>query len=1036
MTRQADLKNTFLPSEKELYRDLKLCKEYRSALGFLKSEKNDAYVGLYYDFYYLREHANYYAEVDVLGPILVSFAADSLLYHVLIRSSIGFKNFRFRRDLICEMEDKIGFVLKLSLDQYFAEIYSEKWKSRTKEPSQTGLLPSIGIFGLFSVNFYAKKYLSNSLPDKLTETAVISEPFPDLLPTRTLEKIKTQVLSLQERLSSLSIVKQLLEIKGRHSIEIARLDEFENDGGVLIDVISEEEVDHRMLGRYFGKKVDTKAKQIVHSKRKVSEISEADIDALETRHKDSSEKNRLVEEFIVTEVNYFLKLKAFYEKSVVPARTRMQGQNNVSGLSFLNLVFEGFVGVFEFTKSTMEDIATVITDFEEEMGDFVPKVEREISFLPRKKHKKCSSASFTLLDRIFLLFGQKIPEMQCYKNFCRDSDEKLGILLQPETLAKLGLCKHEMGGEGSIRRIFSMPIQRLCRYHMILKNLLSFLPAESIVFKEAKAQVLALRCFIKEINDERSMFESLKTTLILQKVVSGYNINICPSKRRFEGKCDCISPKRHENLTLVLFSDMLLVLVRRGEPMEVRQVKREKAYRLIKAVPLLSISMQNIGASRFRILIEEGCGTFVRTPGSKVQKSGKGSISEIVTLTAHQNHEKSFFLNIFSMLKNNIELSDRGGSLFLHDKQNRMLFRVWKKDDFFAREKYGEAVISCVDDPRVDRMFSESQSFLCGKLDFDVKLHLKSHKKFSFTYGNDICKKSLEKNFSNILYNAIELHRRTPQISDSFVYAFRESLEDISSSFTYEDRKSSFRHIKDGNIFFQALVDEKIIFILKSIETELNLLKRENLLISREERVKEEDTGSLSPPSSVFLSNRDSLTTDTCVDQKSALHRRYKSPVLCDSLYQKENSKEILSLYKRICKKSRLNRNFLAEIGVSGLTALVVFWLRKSIYMFFSDESLSIFQDCMEEGVENNYEKVVSLVCCAHRDTFKNLIMHIAEIAPIVDSFCLFRLCEVLLPADCQKAHKALACLKKAVQHIGSRCLSKKKKSSAEKGFS
>lgn len=233
MTRITGTEGSLRSSKDNFCEEFSLNQEYETIIKNFELCEQDAYVGLYSDFYYERDHINYYGVFEILGPILISLLEDELFYHVLVRSVIGFKNLKFEKSSLYVMKCMEIFILKLSLDQYFMGIYKEKWSLEQEENQKKSRL---GFLNLFSFDSHTRAYSPSLVPEDFSETATVST-FSSGSSKQNLERVRAQVLLSSHKFSSLNVVKQLIQIRSKHFFEIAELDELNNDSEISVDVV-------------------------------------------------------------------------------------------------------------------------------------------------------------------------------------------------------------------------------------------------------------------------------------------------------------------------------------------------------------------------------------------------------------------------------------------------------------------------------------------------------------------------------------------------------------------------------------------------------------------------------------------------------------------------------------------------------------------------------------------------------------------------------------------------------------------------------
>jgi hypothetical protein len=982
----------------EPYKVLDLYMKYKDIVCEFSNGEQDASVGTYERMYYRGEHANYYAKLETLGPLLISLTEDNLFYHVLIRSVIGFKNLRFDKHFLCNTEK--SFVVKLALDQYFLEIYKEKWAEQ-RVVSTGGLLSRLDVLGIFCFSAPTKDHAHNALPYDTPDADTVST-FSSYPSARSAEKIRADILAQRTKFSSKDILKKLLNVEKKHFTEILELDKLTNDEGIVIDVVIERNTPTELLAKYFGREVDIHRPPQMLNKGKTTLFTEAEVDAMEIGYKDSvDEKHKLMAEFVVTEVNYFFTLQSLHDNVVLPLQVAAERSKDTSFFSLVSLIFEEFIAVFEFSRRFATRIAASVVECGDVdlPTDIARKIEALVSRMQTAEHVP---QKHNTLERMILAFEEEFEHIGCYRSFCRNAEGNIEMFMKPENLRKMGA--EQLVADRSIKEIFRLPAQRLCRYHLILHNLLKFIPHGSEVLKSAKIQLLKLRAFLKEVNDDNAMLMSIKTTLMLQNAIERCRLSLSSQKRAFVGKCDCIGSL--EGITLVMFTDMLLVLLRRGGPVEISEIKNEKIYRLVKAVPLEDIAMQNMKGEKFKLLVtEDGPSNFAKMPGSSVYND-EGIISETIILRAYSLQEKRVFLKAFSTLKSNLEFNRLGGRLFVREERTTMFFYVYEREKYAFCRHDRDMIITCTSDPALLALVV-ARNILHGELDLHGTLIVSSPKNFKCVDAEKVAKADICVDLCDVLYNALELHRSVPKIEDSIVQRFAANLEALATTFTY-DRRQRLCHFVEYDLCMHMAPDITS-SVLKFVECKLAVLKDRRLLVDKIPYVTKSSPAPLAAGKTSFF--RDAFFGQTPVFASS------QSLVYYNDLYRDSDNENVASLYNKLCRKSSVEERSLEKIDVAELTSVIVLWLRRSVFVFFSSKALEQIHRSITCRDWLGPCKMEALVYHCQRPVFKLFLQHLCVIALTVSEECVHRLFSVFLPAEHSKeaACKYVAWLAKQI---------------------
>ena len=461
-----------------------------------------------------------------------------------------------------------------------------------------------------------------------------------------------------------------------------------------------------------------------------------------------------------------------------------------------------------------------------------------------------------------------------------NSEENFRLLKRPDNLDKLGIGSFPAQLQAQIRSAFALPSQRLCRYFLFVRQFVGFV-SESTALQRAAGFLQGLKEFVTGINEDKSVLDSIRNVLIVQNAIEGRRLNLCAERRLFLGKCDCVDAGTTYGITLVLFTDMVLLLQRDCGPAEIEEIDGRTVYKLVKAVMVENIDVRStVWGLSVACITDKSRERFTRLPGSRVV-NGHTRVRECAAFRAHSIREKRLFVKSFHMLRRNDEGEKGGGRLFFREARHRVFFYVHEIASYNSRQHERDAlVVFCEED--IDKVLSRHRvpgDQLLGVVRGDGSFCFSSTKGFrSSSKDAKNSGRDAACEFWDCLCNMVELHQRLPAVSTAFAYRFRDMLEDLArSSASGGAREKNVLRAKDrSQTRMLCFASQKTCFLLRHVEKRLLHLRENGSLM-----------GVCRGPAS-----RAGMQ-DPC---------RPGIP-LAEALYRRKVPQKVVSLYSKLCSK-------------------------------------------------------------------------------------------------------------------------------------
>eukprot|EP01137_Pigoraptor_chileana_P033941 Opistho-2@25721 len=223
----------------------------------------------------------------------------------------------------------------------------------------------------------------------------------------------------------------------------------------------------------------------------------------------------------------------------------------------LKLVIEGYEKKMIERKNVPEDVLEVLFGNIDEIYDFQQK------FLVTMQHCMQPEAKYeTQLGKSFLVHkdGFKI-----YSDYCNNHPracEEMVRLLQEESLKAFFLgCRLLVDADISLEGFLLTPIQRICKYPLLLKELLKYTPEGHPDHANVNAALDGMKEVAMLINETKRRMENLEKISEWQHTIDGYqgpDITSTSTELILEGSLVKISSGRAQERYFFLFDNVLI----------------------------------------------------------------------------------------------------------------------------------------------------------------------------------------------------------------------------------------------------------------------------------------------------------------------------------------------------------------------------------------------------------------------------------------------------------------------------------------------
>lgn len=515
---------------------------------------------------YYRSSRNFIADLEHLGPVLVSISRDQDITRALIRSVLGFMEYKYHNRHIAGCP--YFFSIKNSLSLYFSDTvadwsYSEAIGIDKGTRSIFGMLSSIFTFGgswsLGSDSVVAKKNMYDSI---------------------TTEMMKDRDAFLVDEIMS-----KMAEIGSEYAGELDR--EF-NRKPMYVDIVGDvHKIPFGLLGR-----------KIANGKDEDFSISDAEVDRLVIGSKSGERRlrNALIG-FVFNELEYFSQLNEFYHESVL----RFGDNETVFGVLFC-----GFAEVYEFEIRFLRSMDMIVQG----LGLDLDQVIRDPTYFKSSAEDVDVDAvglgDREMVSKIFAAFEDNFFGLECYKKLMLSYEESLEAW---ERYKDGGFSTEELPSISDVRDCFYNCLQRIVRYPILIKDILKNVQEDGVDLRSGKIVYLKIVRLINVIDRKKEEHDNNRCAKRIREKMSGLPNSVLWSELKFIDQLDC-EDLCEEAVTLFLLSDMLVVAGRGGPPVSISDLNAGR-YVFKCVFRLENVEVVVFGRSGLKVIVKNAeCGLY------------------------------------------------------------------------------------------------------------------------------------------------------------------------------------------------------------------------------------------------------------------------------------------------------------------------------------------------------------------------------------------------------------------------------------------
>lgn len=467
-----------------------------------------------------RSSRNFIANLKHVGPILVSVARDGAVTRVLVRSVLGFREYRFSNRHIPGCPWFFG--IRNSLARYFNDTV-DGWSYSEANAANKRLSSIMGIFSsMFS--FGSSWPLTNAV---------------ESVRRGMYSAITAQMMESPDAFLLRKILGKLAEIGPEHAGEPDR--EFHR-APIYVNVVVDA-VERIPLG-LLGKKIILADEDC--------NVSAEEVACLAVSFRETKSLQSALLGFVFNEVEYFNQLNSFHHDVVL---------RSGCDESIFEALFREFVDVYEFEAGFLRLMESVIGNMDIDMEALVrdPQYFR----VHAKSVDGLMEEDEDILGTIVSAFNSHLTGLECYGRLMLRHEDSLDALEKYKAYGVEGLP-----GEKEMRECFCNCLQRIVRYPLLVNDILRNMDESSVYLDDMKAIYLRIVKLICIVDKRKEGHDNLRSTQIIQEKVLQLPAHVLGGEMAFLAQLNC-EDVYGEPKTLFLLSSMLVVADRRGPPVSI-----------------------------------------------------------------------------------------------------------------------------------------------------------------------------------------------------------------------------------------------------------------------------------------------------------------------------------------------------------------------------------------------------------------------------------------------------------------------------------
>ncbi|KMV65267.1 hypothetical protein M970_101080 [Encephalitozoon cuniculi EcunIII-L] len=510
-----------------------------------------ASIGTFDRFYRLSR--NFIADLVHLGPILVSVTVERDFSRVLVRSMLGFREYRFYSQHITGCP--YFFSVSRSLSRYFGDTiggwrYVEAASARRRS-SFMGMLSS-----LFSLGNWPLRSDLGAKRKKMYDATCAG------------------MMRCPEKFSVGEVMGRMAEVRLEHA---RGLDwEFYNRP-VYIDLVVENSkvIPRGMLGRRLVDPEDC------------CNVSSDDLEDIKTSVCTGEKRLRqALLGFVFNEVEYFCQVNRFYMDVASKAWGEEAG---------LEDIFEGFCRVHRFEAGFISSMGDIVEGAGFAMDRILQDPQYFADAMDGRGFSEIEMDDEEILEKVLCSFEGNFEGFRCYEDLMLSHEESIETLRNAKNYA-------EAPDHRAVNDCFCNCLQRVVRYPILIDDILRNLD-DGAHAKRARKIYLRMTRLINIIDKKKERHDNLRCALLIGERVGGMPSDVGKERKDFLFQLNC-EDTYGDPVALFLFREMVVVADREGPSVSILDSGSGR-YFFRCALRLENAEIVAFGATGIKIIVKD-----------------------------------------------------------------------------------------------------------------------------------------------------------------------------------------------------------------------------------------------------------------------------------------------------------------------------------------------------------------------------------------------------------------------------------------------
>ncbi|KAF7684653.1 T-lymphoma invasion and metastasis-inducing protein 2 [Astathelohania contejeani] len=910
----------------------------RSARTTIKEYKPEDCVpplGTYRLFYKPYRHDNYMGDIEILGPIVISTHSEETITRIYIRSIIGLKEYFFYTS---HLNINTYEHLKYGLQRYILDF---------KNSNMEMAIPCVQQKDNFSLlssklkNLFVGNSVSNKNKD---DTVSVSSNGSSINTARdSINNVKMEMMKKINQVKAEKILNELIVVEPAYYGMIENLDDTSNKDELTVNVIIDKNKDNSILYSLLGNKMKKEEFVLLKRRKRLEGELEVSVIGLNGKGKESrSGKYHSLMELVDTQRNYISHLHDFMNEFIEPLKGCFNTIEEYQ--TYINDIFGPLIKVYNFEKELSKLLEEAIEGCDPEGNNVDEKI-----------------------DLVFEMFFSKMEDFYEYYDYFTKYNDTLEKIKNKKTDKSFKKILCNKNAKMDIEGYMILPVQRLVRYKLLLRNIYKFMNKESKCIGKIESVLHSFDLLLQRLNEERGVYDGVRLSFKIQRIVKDCPPDILKNNRIFISQLDCLDSS-DSYLTLFLFTDMLIIAGRRNNTIiDVTTDEAKDVFFFVKSVFLENVIIKKRKYPRFVLEFSEKVSEHeYKKMNNSIVVRDDYNILESVSFFCDDKKLYNKFLNDLTFYQNNLKLLKYKNELFVKTEDSfNIYFHVFDINEYSKYKLECDISIDCTQN--FDTFVRLPKFSLSGTISDDGRIRIEdihNRKYFSNEKGID----DLKKHIVCYLRNTFDVFTALPPFTNYKVLNIRN------------EAIIQYKYLKALGCL---KLNDFITFTSSPIPLAEKIDRFVTLLNYTEKRIKKLfESGKLLSTVSAEDADCDNNAHSITLEEAMKL-----GPLYCNG-----NASVCNKILEKIMKRGEIKLSSLDKYNIVDITSSIIYYLKKNIYDFITFEQINHSHSFIESVNSNEWFNSL----CNDNVMFCPVIRHFVSLSEIVSVRLYLHLFEFL----------------------------------------